>query len=153
LLPICENSAGPRKENFQDVDVTNSIHVGDRAGIAVAVACAVHCLAAPLLAASVQLAGVVGSEHTEIAFLASSLLISGATVVASCLRHGARRAVWLAFVPGAGLLLCARLAEGLTRPVEQGLVAVGAGLIITAHGINLIACRCAGKDQSCAAID
>jgi len=41
--------------------MTRSLEMGDRTGIVVAVACAIHCLAAPALAASMQMAGVLVS--------------------------------------------------------------------------------------------
>jgi hypothetical protein len=132
--------------------VTKSIEIGDRAGIVVAVVCAVHCLAAPLFAASLPLAGMFTSERTELAFVISSFLISGATVAASCLRRGARRAVWVAFLAGAIVILSARLVAGLTLPVEQGLVMAGATLTVAAHSINLLRCRCTLSDKRCASI-
>jgi hypothetical protein len=64
--------------------------VGDRAGIAVAVACMSQCMAVPIFGTSIQIAAVFASERTELAFLGSSLLISGTTVVANCFRQGAR---------------------------------------------------------------
>jgi hypothetical protein len=116
--------------------------MGDRAGIAVAFACALHCVAAPLLVTSVQVAAAFASERTELAFLGASLLISGTTVVANCLRRSARSAVWATFAAGAGLLLAARSGAARIDAVEQPLVIVGAGTIVAAHLINLFNCRC-----------
>jgi hypothetical protein len=121
--------------------VTRSLDLGDRAGIAVAVACALHCLTAPILATSLQIAGIVASEQTELAFLGSSLLISGTTVVANCLRRRARAVVWVTFVVGASLL-AARIGGDWAEPLEAPLVVGGAGMIVAAHVINLANCRC-----------
>src|ERR671911_1120631 len=106
--------------------------MGDRAGIALAAACALHCIATPMLAASIQVAGVFASERTELAFLASSLLISGTTMLANCLRRGARVVVWASFAAGASLLVSARSGVEWAERMEQPLVIAGAGLIVTA---------------------
>jgi hypothetical protein len=129
--------------------VIRSIETGDRAGIAVAVACAFHCLAVPLFGASIQVLGAFASERTELLFLTSSLLVSGTTVLASCLRRGARRAVWRAFAVGASLLLCARVGFAWAERIEQPLVLGGAGMIVVAHCINLFNCRCSEEGPSC----
>ena len=131
--------------------MANSISIGDRVGIVAAIACGVHCLAAPLLA-SVQFTRVLGSERVETAFLVTSLMISGVTCTASSLRRGARHAIWVAFTSGAAVLVVARLSDALTTPVERGLVVAGASLIVVAHVVNLFGCRCAEEGQSCAAI-
>jgi hypothetical protein len=129
--------------------VIQSIDMGDRAGIAVAVACALHCVAAPILGTTVQVTGALASERTELVFLGSSLLISGTTVVANCLRRRARAAVCGTFVVGATLLLAARSGIAWAEPVEQPLVAGGAGLIVAAHVLNLFNCRCRRQASSC----
>ena len=126
-----------------------SIELGDRAGIAVAVACALHCCVAPILATSVQAAGVFASERSELAFLASSLLISGTTVVASCRRRGALGVTWSTFVFGSSLLVAARIGFEWVEPIEQELVIAGAGLVVTTHAINLFKCRCGKEGPSC----
>jgi hypothetical protein len=127
--------------------------MGDRAGIAVALVCALHCVAVPLVGASVQVAGTLASERTELLFLTSSLLISGTTVLANCLRRGARRAVWGAFVVGASLLLYARVGVASAEYIEQPLVLGGAGMIVAAHVMNLFNCRCREEGPSCVAAE
>jgi hypothetical protein len=129
------------------------MEIGDRAGIAVAFVCALHCVAAPLAGASVQVAGTLASERTELLFLASSLLISGTMVLANCLRRGARRAVWGAFGVGASLLLCARVGLAFAERIEQPLVLAGAGMIVAAHVMNLFNCRCREEGPSCVAAE
>ena len=121
----------------------------DRAGIALAAACALHCIATPMLAASLQVAGVFTSERTELVFLASSLLISGTTILATCLRRGARGVVWASFVVGASLLISARSGVEWAELMEQPLVLAGAGLIVMAHVANLFYCRCSKEEPSC----
>jgi hypothetical protein len=125
-----------------------AIELGDRAGIVAAVACAIHCLLLPLIATSVQASNVFAPERTEFVVLAASLLISGATVVASRARRDARVAVWSTFAAGAGVLISARL--GASGSIEQALVTAGAGLVVAAHVINLSSCRCRKDAPSCA---
>jgi MerC mercury resistance protein len=130
------------------------LETGDRAGIAVAIACAIHCVAAPVLAASVQVAALFASERTELLFLSFSLLVSGVTFGASCLRRGTRewRLICGLFGLGSGFLLVTRIGWGWTEPLEQPLVLAGATLIVAAHLFNVSSCRCT-EERSCAAID
>jgi hypothetical protein len=127
--------------------------MGDRAGIAVALACALHCIAAPLVGASMQVAGAFASERSELPFLTSSLLVSGTTVLMNCLRRGPRRPVWGALVVGASLLLCARAGLVWTERLEQPLVVAGAATIVAAHLLNLFNCRCREEGPSCVAAE
>jgi hypothetical protein len=126
-----------------------SLDLGDRAGIVVAVACALHCVTAPMLGTSLQLAGVLASERTDFVFLGFSLLISGATVLANCLRRRTRALVWCAFAAGASLLLAARIESAWAEVLETPLVVGGAGMIVAAHVVNLIHCRCRKDGPTC----
>jgi hypothetical protein len=123
--------------------------MADRAGIAIAVACALHCMATPILAASIQVIGAFASERAELGFLASSLLISGTTVVVNCVRRGPRAVVGGTFVVGASLLVAARVGVDWAEPIEQRLVIAGATMIVAAHVVNLFNCRCRKEGPSC----
>jgi hypothetical protein len=111
-------------------------------------------VATPVLAASLQVAALFASERTELMFLSSSLLVSGVTFGASCLRRGTPgwRLICALFALGAGLLLASRAGRDWTEPFEQTLVIAGAAFIVAAHVVNLISCRCA-EERSCAAIE
>jgi hypothetical protein len=126
--------------------MTRASQAGDRAGIALAAACALHCLAAPLLAVSVQ--AVAAAERTELMVLTSSLVLSGSVVAAHCLRRGARRAVWGAFVSGA-VLLCAPIVLAVPEPIEPVVGVAGSGLIVVAHALRLAGCRCRKEGPRC----
>jgi hypothetical protein len=130
-----------------------ALEIGDRAGIAIALTCAAHCLVAPAVAASIQVAGVLASDQAEWMFLGSSIAVSGVTVAVSCLRGVARGAVVGALVAGAGVLLVARLGGSWAETIEQPLVALGAGTIVAAHLLNLFQCRCRKGNTSCVAIE
>jgi hypothetical protein len=129
-----------------------SQEMGDSTGIAVAVACALHCLAAPILGAALPMAGVLVSEQAELAFLGSSLFISGTTVVATCRNRG-RLSVWGAFLVGAGLLMAAGSGIEWSEPIEASLVVGGAGMIVAAHVMNIRQCRCRDDGPSCVATE
>jgi hypothetical protein len=129
-----------------------SQEMGDSTGIAVAVACALHCLAAPILGAALPMAGVLVSDRAELAFLGSSLLISGTTVVATCRRQGSP-AVWGAFLVGAALLVAGGSGTEWSELLEASLVVGGAGLIVAAHVMNIRQCRCRDDRPSCVATD
>jgi hypothetical protein len=133
--------------------VIRTLDSGDPAGIAVAAGCALHCLAAPILGATLPIAEVVASERTELVLLGSSLLISGTTVVASCLRRRARPVVWRTFAIGASLLLTAKIGSERVEPFELLLVVGGAGMIVTTHVINLVYCRCREEGPPCVEIE
>lgn len=107
-----------------------------------ALACALHCLAVPMLGATLQFAGVLASERTESAFLGTSLLISGTTVLVHCLRRRTSAAVWGTFAAGAAILIATRLERAWMEPFELPLVLSGAAMIVTGHVINLINGRC-----------
>jgi hypothetical protein len=126
--------------------------LGDSTGISVAVACALHCLAAPILGAALPMARVLVSEQAELAFLGSSLLISGTTVVATCRRRGSL-AVWGAFLVGAGLLVAGGSVIEWSEPIEASLVVGGAGMIVAAHAMNIRQCQCRDDGPSCVATE
>lgn len=129
----------------------SSLQVGDRVAIGVAVVCAVHCLAAPLLAFS-YLGPLIASEQVEDALLAVSLTTSGGIVLANCLTRRARRASFAALLTGAGVLLAVRF-DIWTPAGEQASVLAGAALIVTAHVLNLLGCRCEANAASCVATE
>jgi hypothetical protein len=125
---------------------------GDRAGIGLAIACAVHCVAAPIVAASFQAAAALVSERTELLFLSASLVVSGATITTNCVVRRGRPATLVLFTLGAMTLMVAR---GSLVPAESErlLVLGGAGTIVAAHILNLLTCRCADEGSTCAAVE
>jgi hypothetical protein len=131
--------------------MVRSVAMGDRIGIALAVVCAAHCVAAPVLAASLQLAGALGSESTELLFITSSLLISGMTIVTACAQGRCRLLAASAFLAGACCLIAPRLDLAWVEAVEHPLIVAGAGLIVVAHLVNLSNCRCDEEGATCAA--
>jgi hypothetical protein len=99
-----------------------------------------------MAAVSMQAAAV---ERTELTLLMLSLVLSATTVAVHCLRGGARVVVWGAFVCGAALV-GAPLALDVPKLIEPVVRLTGAGMIVAAHVINLVNCRCRGEGASCA---
>jgi hypothetical protein len=130
-----------------------ALEIGDRAGIAIALTCAAHCLVAPVVAASLQVAGGLASDQAEWIFLSSSIAVSGLTIGVRCLHGAVRRTVVGAFVVGAGLLLVARLGGSWAETIERPLMALGTGTVVAAHLLNLFQCRCRKGNTSCVAIE
>jgi hypothetical protein len=123
--------------------------VGDRAGMCMAGACALHCVGVPLLATLLPLfSTALESPGLEWAFLLVSLTTSAIVVVAGCILSHRRWLPLAPYVTGATLLLTVRLlvnAEGL---VAQSSVIVGAGLLVGAHAWNIRLCRPTGPVTS-----
>jgi hypothetical protein len=126
--------------------MVRALQIGDRAGIALAAACGLHCLATPLLALSMQ--AIAAAERTELALLASSLVLSGTLVTGHCLRRGASRTVLGAFLAGI-VLLCLPFALAVPEHVEPVVGVAGSGLLVAAHMLRLVSCRCGKEGAVC----
>lgn len=108
----------------------------DRAGAAMSVLCAVHCLATPLILVSLP-AAARHSESAEACIVGISLLIGLCAIRASFRRNGAMFprigiGAGLAAIVGSRLLL-----HGATETV---LVFTGAAILVTAHLFNCVEC-------------
>jgi len=109
----------------------------DAAGVAVSVACAVHCAATPVFLAAVSMLGLSGGDGplVEWGFLGASVLIGTLALRVGFRRH---HHPWplRAFAMGLLALGFARLA-GEERPfLEIPLVIGGASAIVAAHVSN-----------------
>ncbi|MEA2163462.1 MAG: hypothetical protein QOK37_1589 [Thermoanaerobaculia bacterium] len=109
----------------------------DRAGAAVSILCAIHCLATPLILVSLP-AAAKHSETAETWIAGISLLIGLSAIRASFRRNGA-------LLPrigiGAGLAAIIGSRLLLHGPAETVLVFTGAGSLVTAHLFNCGECR------------
>jgi hypothetical protein len=115
---------------------------GDVWGICLASACAIHCIATPLVLGMLPLVAGALLEHPALEWLLVllSVLLSSVTIAHGSRRHG-RWYPALPLVAGAALLLAARVLPQLDEPVERAIVLAAAVLIITAHLLNLRAPR------------
>ena len=123
----------------------------DRAGIVVSTACAVHCVALPVLAGLLPFLGLrhFVDERLEWTFVATTAVIGVVSHSRAYWRHHRHLAPGVLFAAGILLIVGARLLhlEGLADPAAA---TVGGAFAITAHALNLRWCRCC---QSCADYD
>jgi hypothetical protein len=126
-----------------------TVPLADGAGAGVAIACALHCLLTPwLITVLPLLAPAVATERTEGGFLAASLSLSGATLLAARLRiHACWRPVVM-FTVAALAMAGARALGVVEQPLGQVTVLSAAGLITVAHCANVRCCRDA-RDRGC----
>lgn len=111
----------------------------DKAGIIVAVLCALHCLIVPVILPTLALMGLsfLGFELFERIILGISLLVGGVAVVMGMRHH---QSWWpMSFlVLGGGLYFNKHI---LGHSWEPLVILLGAALIVVAHTMNLHLCR------------
>ncbi|MCH8493741.1 MAG: MerC domain-containing protein [Idiomarina sp.] len=111
----------------------------DKAGIIVAVLCALHCLLVPVVLPTLALMGLsfLGYELFERIILGLSLFIGGIAVVMGMRHHQS----WfpLLFLVLGGVLYFNKDAFG--HGWEPLMIVSGAALIVVAHILNLYLCR------------
>ena len=121
----------------------------DRTGIALSLACGLHCVLVPLVIGAATLLPVkwLVSESTELWLLAGSVVMALSSLLSSYwLKHRHKRC--LAFLlPGLavlGLVLFGSISEQL----EPWVVAGGTSSIAVGHLVNIRLCRQCGECQS-----
>ena len=112
----------------------------DQLGAGLSLACALHCLAAPLLLSLLPFAGVgfLAGESVETAFLGTSLVLAVGSLCWGFRIHHQRCTLLLL---GAALLLIlsGRFAPEATAEVVCGVL--GAGLLAGGHLLNRHLCK------------
>ncbi|MPZ21080.1 MAG: MerC family mercury resistance protein [Luteitalea sp.] len=125
---------------------SSSVSVRDRAGIATALLCAVHCGLLPLGAGLLSAIGLdmLLTDGVELALLMLAGVI-GVWSLWPAFQHRHRRLLpLLIFLAGLLVMSVARVLEHVSASLELSLVVVGAAAIATAHVKNLCLCqRCA----------
>ena len=112
----------------------------DQIGIGLSLACAVHCLAAPLLLTALPLLGLsfVADELTEVVLLSSALVLAVGSLCWGFRQHKSGR-VFLLLAVAVALIATGRLfAEDRS---ESLLVVAGAVLLAASHALNWHLCR------------
>ncbi|RUO38867.1 MerC domain-containing protein [Aliidiomarina taiwanensis] len=111
----------------------------DKAGITIAILCALHCLMLPVVLPTMALMGLsfFGMLWVELVVLAISFTVGGIAVVLG-MRHHSSFAPLVALI-AAGVLFFFK--HEMSAPWEQLAIIVGALLLITAHTLNLYLCR------------
>jgi hypothetical protein len=115
----------------------------DRLGMSAGVLCAVHCLALPVVAALMPIAGLelVSGEGIEWAFAIVATALGGLSLVPGFLRvHRRVQPVFLLLL-GTSLLLAGRALVADGSQVEMPIVLTGALSMVLAHATNVKLCR------------
>jgi len=111
---------------------------GDASGIVVAVVCALHCMAGPLLVAAAPLLALEWIEHpgVEWALVVVSLITSSAAIVSGWRWHRRSGALPLLMAGVVGLLVT-RLGPELAEETERLAVGAAAAVLVLAHLVNI----------------
>lgn len=111
---------------------------GDASGIVVAVVCALHCIAGPLLVAAAPLLALEWIEHPGIEWglVVASIITSSAAIVSAWRRHRRWGPLPLLIVGVVGLLVT-RLGPELAEETERLAVGAAATVLVLAHLVNL----------------
>lgn len=124
---------------------TNTIlRIAGRAGCCLSAACAVHCLAAPLLLTFLSVSPL--AEEIELPMIVVALAIAAATFSAGFVRNTAIAPLAILLVAGPVMALsrCVR------QPwLETTLVIVGAVLLGIGHFVNLRRGHACAADRAC----
>ncbi|MCC4585679.1 MerC family mercury resistance protein [Xanthomonas sp. NCPPB 1067] len=117
----------------------------DNSAIVLSGLCLLHCLALPLLAATLPLLGVWSrAEWVHVAFAAAAVPLSGYALWSTQRRHALPPAVWaLAGCGLAGLVLGASSLAG--EHLETPITVTASLLLASAHLLNLRIRRRAGR--------
>ncbi|MCY1054662.1 MerC domain-containing protein [Nannocystis sp. SCPEA4] len=119
----------------------------DRLGVVASTACLVHCLATPLVVASLPL---VAGERFEGTL--SAVLVALASLSAGLSWLAGDRRPLVPYVLGlAALALRLRLARGEGDPLDTLLVLAAASGMIVTHVLGLRAARCRSAASACEA--
>ncbi len=112
----------------------------DQLGAGLSLACALHCLAAPLLLSLLPFAGLgfLASESMETALLGASLVLAVGSLCWGFRMHHQRRPLLLL---GAALLLILGGRFSLEEMAEVACVVLGAGLLAGGHLLNRHLCK------------
>jgi hypothetical protein len=120
---------------------TSSILLGrvDRIGAAVSLACAIHCMATPLIIIVLSLVGISTEVHDSL----HALLVFGSVALAAgslCWGFRVHRDWRLFMVLGGAVALIIRAQFRTEGIQETGLMVAGAGLLVIAHLLNRRLC-------------
>ena len=117
--------------------VAPAILSGDQKGILIAALCLIHCVAGPLLLSFAGFASLIGvSEKVEPLFVLSSFAIGTANLIPGYRHKHGRFSCLALFFCGLVFLVVLRRLRWFVVP-DTILAAVGAGLIVSAHALNL----------------
>jgi len=110
----------------------------DYAGMALAIACAIHCASGALFAALLAVLGISlrVNPWLEWGFVAGAVVLGGWSLGRGIRQHQSPRPTGL-FVVGLLLLCVGRIADAHSEVLGLTGIVLGASCIVTAHGLNL----------------
>jgi hypothetical protein len=108
------------------------LRVADRIGCSLSVACAIHCLAAPLFLTFLSVSPL--AEEFELPMIVVALSIAAATFSAGFVRHTAVLPLVLLLCAGP-VMIASRCVHGAL--LETGLLVTGAMLLSIGHVLSL----------------
>lgn len=136
---------GPTTLSQEPMNVPKPLGLVDRLGVYVSAACAVHCLALPLLLAAIPTVGLLVfiGEGVEMMLALAAVLLAVACLCWGFRLHRKKR-LFLTFSAAAAFILSGQIfADGW---LETALVVAGAVGLIASHMLNRKLCR---SCQSC----
>jgi len=115
----------------------------DKAGIIVAVLCALHCLLLPVVLPTLGLMGLsfLGYDLFERIILSTSLFVGGIAVIMGMRHHQSWWPVIFLVLGGVLYFNKHQIGHAFGHGWEIPVVLVGASLIVIAHTLNLHLCR------------
>jgi hypothetical protein len=120
------------------------LRLADRIGCSLSVACAIHCLAAPLFLTFLSVSPL--GEDFELPMIVVALSIAAVTFTAGFVRHTAIAP--LVLLLGAGpVMIASRCVHGAL--LETGLLVIGAFLLSIGHVVNLRRGHVCAAERSC----
>lgn len=123
----------------------------DKAGIWIAMLCALHCLLVPVVLPVLSLVGLsfLGFETFERILLGIGLLVGTIAIVMGVRHH--QSPIPLVALIGGGALYFHKDTFG--SGVEPIMIVVGASLLVIAHVLNLHLCRKYNNARPCEAVE
>jgi hypothetical protein len=126
------------------------LRFADRIGCSLSVACAIHCLATPVLLTVLSISPV--GESAELPMMIAALVIAAATFSAGFVRRTTIAPLLLLLVAGPVMIVSRFVQSALT---ERGLLVAGAVLLVIGHVLNLRGghdCAAGGSRTECGEI-
>jgi hypothetical protein len=138
-----------RRRRDSDRLVVMSTGRADSIGMCVAGACAVHCIATPLIVGILPVVGLpLLGPRAEWLFLSCSLVLSSSAIFSGCIRHHRWLPVAI-FVGGAAMLLASHTLVDDAGMAGRVAIVIGAASIICAHLLNIRLCQCTPHAPQC----
>lgn len=124
----------------------------DKAGTTVSWACAIHCLAMPLVISFLPLLGIsfIAHEGFEYVFIGFSFCIAAFSLLPGYFKQHGKMRTLLLFISGISFVILADIIFPESLFGKMVFVIFGAGMITTSHVLNRRLCRDCAKCEKTA---